>query len=94
MEELAIGVVRMHSPKYWRMRPEEFRTKADNSEFPKAKATLRQVANNSDELAQRAEQIVTLADLDVRTSGAPRRVAQEYADDRRAILGQLRNRMT
>ncbi|MCK1331368.1 hypothetical protein IVB57_23905 [Bradyrhizobium sp. CW9] len=59
-----MGVERMHSPKYWRMRGEEFRTKADNCEFPQTKATLREVANNYDQLAQRAEQVVTLAELD------------------------------
>jgi DICT domain-containing protein len=46
------------------MRAEEFRTKADNSEFPQTRETLRQVANNYEELAQRAEQVVTLAELD------------------------------
>jgi hypothetical protein len=57
----------MRSPKYWRMRAEEFRTKADNCQLPQIKATLGEVANNYDQLARCAEQVVTLADLDART---------------------------
>ncbi|OSJ20028.1 hypothetical protein BST63_00275 [Bradyrhizobium canariense] len=59
-----MGVERMHSPKYWRMRAEEFRTKADNCEFPQTRETLRQVAENYEQLARSAEQVVTLAELD------------------------------
>jgi hypothetical protein len=43
-----MGVETMHSPKYWRMRAEEFRTKADNCQFPDTREALRQVANNYD----------------------------------------------
>ncbi|OSI19539.1 hypothetical protein [Bradyrhizobium canariense] len=59
-----MGVERMHSPKYWRMRAEEFRTKADNCEFPQTRETLRQVAENYEQLARSAEQVVTLEELD------------------------------
>jgi hypothetical protein len=45
-------VKRMRSPKYWRMRAEEFRTKADNCQLPQIKATLREVANDYDQLAR------------------------------------------
>jgi uncharacterized damage-inducible protein DinB len=69
----------MHTPKYWWMRAEEFRIKADNCQFSQTKATLREVAKNYDELARRAEQVVTLAELDERTSET-RRVAQQYAE--------------
>jgi len=62
-----MGVKRMRSPKYWRMRAEEFRTKADNCQLPQIKATLGEVANNYDQLARCAEQVVTLADLYART---------------------------
>ncbi|MGY4431237.1 hypothetical protein ACVWWO_003714 [Bradyrhizobium sp. F1.13.1] len=84
-----MGVERMYPPKHWRMRAEEFRTKADNCQFLETKATLRLVANNYDELAQRAEQIVTLAELDQRTSQA-RGGAQQYLHDQRAIMHQQR----
>jgi len=82
-----MGVERMHPPKYWRMRAEEFRTKADNCKFLETKATLLEVANNYDELAKRAEQIVTISELDERTSQA-RGVAQQYDDDQRALRGR------
>lgn len=58
----------MHSAKYWRMRAEEFHTKADCCEFPQTRNTLRQVANNYEELARRAERIVTVTELDERSS--------------------------
>jgi len=51
-----------HSPKYWRMRAEEFRTKADNCEHSEAKESLRKVAKSYDELARRAEKIRTVQD--------------------------------
>jgi hypothetical protein len=75
------------------MRAEEFRTKADNCQHPETRDTLRKVAENYDELARRAEQVVTVAELEERTLEA-RRVAQEHdADDQRAIGDQLRRRM-
>jgi len=70
---LAMGIERMHSAKYWRMRAEEFRTKADCCEFPQTRDTLRQVANNYEQLARNAEQIVTVTELDERTLMARRR---------------------
>lgn len=60
-----IGVMsaeRMHPPKYWRMRAEEFRTKADNCEFSETREALQKVAKNYDDLARRAEQIRTIQD--------------------------------
>ncbi|RXT36142.1 hypothetical protein B5V03_34730 [Bradyrhizobium betae] len=35
-----MGIERMHSAKYWRMRAEEFRTKADCCEFSQTRDTL------------------------------------------------------
>ncbi|WOH59769.1 hypothetical protein [Bradyrhizobium sp. BWC-3-1] len=61
-----MGIERTHSPKHWRMRAEEFRTKADCCEHAQTRATLRQVAENYDELAQRAERIVSVKELDER----------------------------
>ena len=49
-----------HSAKYWRMRAEEFRTKADNCEHRPAKEALRKAARSYDELARRAEKIRTV----------------------------------
>jgi hypothetical protein len=59
-----MGVETMHSPKYWRMRAEEFRTEADNCQFPETREALPQVANNYDQLARSAEQIATATELD------------------------------
>jgi len=67
-----MGIERMRSPKYWRMRAEEFRTKADNCQHPETIETLRKVAENYEELARRAEQIVTVAELDERNLKARR----------------------
>ncbi|OSJ14425.1 hypothetical protein BST63_16880 [Bradyrhizobium canariense] len=64
-----MGVERMHSPKYWLMRAEEFRTKADNCEYPATRDSLRQVAQNFEELARRAQQIL---DADERRQLEPR----------------------
>ncbi|WFU42103.1 hypothetical protein QA640_06310 [Bradyrhizobium sp. CB82] len=58
-----MGIERMHSPKYWRMRAEEFRTKADNAEHRQTEASLRNAAREYDELARRAEKVLTLEDL-------------------------------
>jgi len=52
----------MHPPKYWRMRAEEFRTKADNCEHQHPKESLRKVAKTYDELVRRAEKIRTVQD--------------------------------
>jgi hypothetical protein len=60
--EAAMGIERMHPPRYWRMRAEEFRTKADNCEHEEAKQTLRKVAQGYDDLARRAQQIRTVLD--------------------------------
>ncbi|UPK30924.1 hypothetical protein [Bradyrhizobium sp. 195] len=57
-----MGIERMHPPKYWRMRAEEFRAKADNCEFAQTSESLRKVAKTYDELARRAEQIRTVQD--------------------------------
>jgi hypothetical protein len=52
-------IERMHPPRYWQMRAEEFRTKADNAEHLLVRATLRNIAQTYDDLARRAEQIRT-----------------------------------
>ncbi|MCK1723326.1 hypothetical protein [Bradyrhizobium sp. 141] len=57
-----MGIERMHPPKYWRLRAEEFRTKADNCEHHQTKESLRKVAKTYDELARRAEHIRTVQD--------------------------------
>jgi hypothetical protein len=51
-----------HLPKYWRMRAEEFRTKADNCEHSQTKESLRKAAKAYDELARLAEQVRTVQD--------------------------------
>ncbi|UPJ74397.1 hypothetical protein [Bradyrhizobium sp. 187] len=82
-----MGIERMHSPKYWLARAEEFHTKADNCEHMQARATLRQVAKNYEAIARRAQQILTATEMDQRRRV---RVAQEYADNQRVIMAQLR----
>ncbi|WFU75024.1 hypothetical protein [Bradyrhizobium sp. CB2312] len=57
-----MGLERTHSPKYFRTRAEEFRTKADNAQHQQTKEALRRVAKTSDDLARRAEQIRTVED--------------------------------
>jgi len=67
-----MGAERMHPPRYWRMRAEEFRTKADNCEYPETRDVLRKVAQNYDELARRAARICTVESLDeLRGGGDP-----------------------
>ncbi|MEK9284519.1 MULTISPECIES: hypothetical protein [unclassified Bradyrhizobium] len=60
-----MGVERMHRPKYWQMRAEEFHAKADNCEHRQTKDSLRKVAQAYDDLARRARQIRTVEDLEV-----------------------------
>lgn len=60
---LAMGIERMRPPKYWRMRAEEFRTKADNCEFPETRESLRKVAKTYEVLASRAEKIRPVQDV-------------------------------
>ncbi|WP_368507388.1 hypothetical protein [Bradyrhizobium lupini] len=90
-----MGTERMHPPRYWRMRAEEFRTKADNCEYPETRDVLRKVAQNYDELARRAARICTVESLDELRGGAPtasrfdrsgqtRLMVQDEADDPRA----------
>jgi ABC-type transporter Mla subunit MlaD len=55
-----MGIERMHPPRYWQMRAEELRTKADNAEYPHLRETLRNIAKTYDDLASRAEQIRTV----------------------------------
>jgi predicted phage-related endonuclease len=59
-----MGIERMHPPKYWKNRAEEFRAKADNAEHHETKATLRKAAESYEELARRAEKIRTVQDLE------------------------------
>jgi hypothetical protein len=55
-----MGIERMHPPRYWRAKAEEFRAKADNAEHPPVRETLRRVAKTYDDLARSAEQIGTV----------------------------------
>jgi hypothetical protein len=87
-----MGIERMRSPKYWLMRAEEFHTKADNRKYPESRDSLRQAAENYEELARQAQQL-----LDAKQSSEHRRLVgyrltKEYAKDQRAI-SQLRQRM-
>jgi hypothetical protein len=47
-----MGIERMHPPRYWEMRAEEFLAKADNAEHRQTKDALRRVAENYDDLAR------------------------------------------
>jgi hypothetical protein len=84
-EESAVGVERMHSPK-WLMRAEEFHTKADNCQFPDTKAALRQVAKNYEDLARQARQILDAEQSIQRRRLEARGESQEYLEDQRAIV--------
>ena len=78
-----MGAERMHPPRYWRMRAEEFRTKADNCEYPETRDVLRKVAQNYDELARRAARICTLESLDeLRGGGGPAILARRRSKGR------------
>ncbi|WP_377829705.1 hypothetical protein ACFKHW_09355 [Bradyrhizobium lupini] len=90
-----MGAERMHPPRYWRMRAEEFRTKADNCEYRETRDVLRKVAQNYDELARRArasapsrawmncgESPPTASRFD--RSGQTRLMVHDEADDPRA----------
>jgi hypothetical protein len=57
-----MGIERLRTPKYWRDRAEEFRTKADNCEHEQVRHALRQVAKNYDDIARRAALIRTVQD--------------------------------
>jgi hypothetical protein len=57
-----MGIERMHSPKYFRTRAEEFRTKADNCEHRDTRESLRRVAENYEQLARCAERVRTAQD--------------------------------
>jgi hypothetical protein len=83
---LATGIERMHSPKCWRPRAEEFRAKADNCEHPEARDALRSVAKNYDDLARSAEETQRTAEV--------RLVAEEYANDQRGLQQKLRHKMS
>jgi hypothetical protein len=72
-----MGIERMHSPRYWLIRAEEFHTKADNCEYVQARATLRQVAKNYEAIAQRAQQILAATERDQRRPMQAPRPAQE-----------------
>ena len=58
-----MGIERLHTPRYWRKRAEEFRTKADGAEQGEVKASLIKIAQHYDDLAHRAEKIRTVQDL-------------------------------
>jgi hypothetical protein len=57
------AIERMHAPKYWRKRAGEFRTKAENMEFPEVRESLHKIALHYEDLARRSEQIRTVQDL-------------------------------
>lgn len=46
-----MGLERMHAPKYWRMRAEEFRTRADNYGHGETREALRKAAKTYEDLA-------------------------------------------
>jgi hypothetical protein len=77
-----MGIERMHSPKYWRDRAEEFRAKASNCAYSETREALRSVAKNYDDLARSAEEIQRTAEA--------RLVAEQYATDQREIQRKLR----
>lgn len=77
-----MGIERMHPPRYWRERAEEFRAKADNCARPETRDALRAVARNYDDLARSAEE--------VRRTAEARLVAEQCADDQRQLLRKLR----
>ena len=54
---MEIGQTR--SSRYWRMRAEEFRTKAENCEYAQTREALRNVAKRFEELARCAEKFET-----------------------------------
>jgi hypothetical protein len=85
-----MGVEKMHPPRYWQMRAEEFRTKADNCENPATRDVLRKVAVNYDELARRAQRIRTVECIDAQQTEQARQAIKDYAGDRRdhGKLGQ------
>lgn len=45
-----MGIEKMHPPKYWEMRAEEFRAKSDKCEHKQVKESLRKIANTYDGL--------------------------------------------
>ncbi|MHC2622898.1 hypothetical protein ACVIW2_004930 [Bradyrhizobium huanghuaihaiense] len=57
-----MGIEKMHPPKYWRDRAEEFRAKADNCEHKRVKEPLRKIAKTYDDIARRSELIRTVQD--------------------------------
>jgi hypothetical protein len=77
-----MGIERMHSPKYWRDRAEEFRAKANNCADSETREALRSVAKNYDDLARSAEEIQRAAEA--------RLVAEQYAADQRELQRKLR----
>lgn len=82
-----MGIERMHSPKYWRDRAEEFHTKADNRQYPQTKDALRQAAENYEELARQAQQILDAEQPSERRRLEAGRVAQGYPGNRRGYDG-------
>jgi len=59
-----MGLERNHSPRYWRIRAEEPRAKADEAEYAATKNALRLAARTYDDLAHRAERITKLKSSD------------------------------
>jgi hypothetical protein len=70
----SMGTERVHRSKYWRMLAEELRSKADSCEQEQTKSFLREIAEQYDELAVRA-QIPQRASADDHPSAHPETAA-------------------
>jgi hypothetical protein len=57
-----MGIERLRSPRYWRKRAQQFRTKSENAEHRQLRESLLKVARNYDGLARRAERIRAVQD--------------------------------
>jgi hypothetical protein len=81
----------MRCPKYWLKCAEEFRTAVNSFSHPQNRDSLRQVVENLEELARRAQQIIDAEQARERRRLEARKV--EYVVDQRAIMSQLCHRM-
>jgi len=77
-----MGIERMHPPKYWRMRAEEFRTKADNCKLPQTRDSLLRVTENYDAIARSAEQLRNVDERPGRSDAGSRREAQRMISEK------------
>jgi len=58
-----MGIEHVHSPAYFRKRAEGFRRRAEDSEHREARDSLVKLAETYDALAQRAQKIRTVQEL-------------------------------